>query len=157
VLNNEQYDHPEGTTPWMVSLHDPAHASFEGSKYWNDLAKDRYRTRDESFHEMTGEVGDVILMHPLMLHSASKNLLRNVRVIINPPVALKEPFCFDRPNKEDYSLVELKTLKDLGMEDGLKGWKIEGPRKGWTPNRLKRQEEMKRQELERLKSQRTVS
>lgn len=27
----------------------------------------------ESFHEMTGKKGDVILMHPLMLHSASKN------------------------------------------------------------------------------------
>lgn len=31
---------------------------------------------DESFHEMTGKKGDVILMHPLMLHSASKNGLR---------------------------------------------------------------------------------
>jgi hypothetical protein len=105
---------------------------------------------------MTGEVGDVILLHPLMLHSASKNLLRHVRVITNPPVALKEPFCFDRENKKDYSLVELKTLKDLGMPDGLKGWKIEGPRKGWTPNRLKRMEEMKRQELERLKSKEAI-
>lgn len=31
---------------------------------------------DDSFHEMTGNKGDVILMHPLMLHSASKNGLR---------------------------------------------------------------------------------
>lgn len=28
---------------------------------------------DRAFHEMTGKKGDVILMHPLMLHSASKN------------------------------------------------------------------------------------
>lgn len=144
----------------MVSLHTPNHATFEGTKYWNDMAKDPNRTRDKSFHEITGEVGDVILLHPLMLHSASKNLLRNVRIITNPPVALKEPFCFDRESKEDCSLVELKTLKDLGMPDGLKGWKIEGPRKVWTPNRLKRMEEMKRQELgrlERLKSKQVVS
>ena len=26
---------------------------------------------DSSFHEMSGNKGDVILMHPLMLHSAS--------------------------------------------------------------------------------------
>lgn len=35
---------------------------------------------DESFHEMTGKKGDVVLMHPLMLHSASKNGLRSIRV-----------------------------------------------------------------------------
>ena len=28
---------------------------------------------DEHFHEMTGKKGDVILMHPLTLHSVSKN------------------------------------------------------------------------------------
>jgi len=68
-------------------------------------------------------------------------------------VALNEPFCFDRKNKDEYSLVELKTLKDLGMPDGLPGWKITGERRGWTPARVKRQEEMKKRELERLKSQ----
>lgn len=147
-----KYDRREGTTPWMVSIKDPKHADFEGGTYWNELAKDPSKTREESFFEMTGNVGDVILMHPLMLHSASKNLLRRVRIITNPPVSLKEPFCFDRPNKKDYSLVELKTLKDLGMPDGLKGWKIEGPRKGWTPKRLQRMEEMKKKEAERLKA-----
>jgi hypothetical protein len=40
-----------------------------------------------------------------MLHSASKNLLRIPRVITNPPVSLKEPFCFDREDPKDYSLV----------------------------------------------------
>lgn len=34
---------------------------------------------DESFHEVTGRKGDVILMHPLMLHSASKNGRRLAR------------------------------------------------------------------------------
>lgn len=33
---------------------------------------------DESFHEMTGKKGDVVLMHPLMLHSASQNGLRSI-------------------------------------------------------------------------------
>lgn len=34
---------------------------------------------DESFFEMTGNKGDVILMHPLMLHSASNNAKRAIR------------------------------------------------------------------------------
>jgi hypothetical protein len=136
----------------MTSLYDPKHADIESGDFWNDLAKDPSKTRDECFFEMTGEVGDVILMHPLMLHSASKNLLRRVRVITNPPVSLKEPFCFDRPNKADYSLVELKTLRDLGMPDGLKGWKITGERKGWTSKRMREAVETKKVEMERLQS-----
>jgi hypothetical protein len=44
---------------------------------------------------MTGNVGDVVLMHPLMVHSASRNSLRIPRIIANPPVALKETFEFD--------------------------------------------------------------
>lgn len=135
----------------MKSLHDPTHAQSEGGDFWSKLARDSSRTRDESFFEMTGEVGDVILLHPFMLHSASKNLLRHVRVITNPPVSLKEPFNFNRERKEDYSLVELKTLRDLGMPDGLGDWKITTERKGWVPNRVRRMEEMKRKELERLK------
>jgi hypothetical protein len=135
----------------MKSLNDPTHAQSEGTDFWRNLSHDPSQTRDDSFFEMTGEVGDVILLHPFMLHSASKNLLRAVRVITNPPVSLKEPFKFSRERKEDYSLVELKTLRDLGMPDGIGDWKITSERRGWTPNRVKRMEEMKRKELERLK------
>jgi hypothetical protein len=135
----------------MKSVKEPHVA--EGTQYWNDLAADPTKTRDESFHEMTGEVGDVVFMHPLMPHSASKNLLRNVRIITNPPVSLKGPFCFSRENKDEYSLVELKTLKELDMPNGLGDWKITGPRTEWISNRIKRLEETKRKELERLKNQ----
>jgi hypothetical protein len=140
-------------TPWLKSVNEPGHDNFEGGDFWNELAKDESRTRDESFFEMVGETGDVILMHPLMLHSASKNLRRDVRIITNPPVSLKQPFCFDRKNKDEYSLVELKTLKDLGMPDGLPGWKISGLRRGWTSQRMRKQEELKRKELERMKKE----
>jgi len=146
------YEHPEGVTPWMKSLHDPTHAQSEaGGYFWSEIARDPSRTRDESFFEMTGDVGDVILLHPFMLHTASKNLLRHVRIITNPPVSLKEPFCFNRERMEDYSLVELKTLRDLGRLEGLGDWKITSQRKGWVPERVRRMEEMKRKELERLK------
>lgn len=41
---------------------------------------------DEGFHEMTGKKGDVILMHPLMLHSASENgrRLASMYLLQNP-------------------------------------------------------------------------
>ncbi|KAH9949865.1 hypothetical protein B0H21DRAFT_706795 [Amylocystis lapponica] len=55
-------------------------------------------------------------MHSFMLHSASKNHLREPRVITNPPVSLKAPFNFTRENPDDYSLVELKTLRALGVD-----------------------------------------
>ncbi|KKA23677.1 Uncharacterized protein T310_2268 [Rasamsonia emersonii CBS 393.64] len=104
----------------------------------------------ETFFEATGEVGDVYLLHPFMLHSASKNLLRNPRIITNPPVALKEPFNYNRSDPSEYSLVEQKTLRDLGRPEGLPEWKITAPRERLVPLRVKKQEEMKRKELERL-------
>lgn len=125
----------------------------ESRDFWQELASNPSKTRDESFKEATGEVGDVYLLHPLMLHSASKNLLRNVRIITNPPVSLKEPFCFDRADPKDYSLVERKTLNDLGMPNGIPGWKITSPRREWISKRVQRMQEMKRKEIERLNAQ----
>lgn len=102
------------------------------------------------FHEMTGNVGDVILLHPLMVHSVSVNSLRNPRIITNPPVQLKEPFNFNRKDRSQYSIVERKTLQDLG-KDWLRWWKIKGGREFVVPDRLKTQEQLKEQELERLR------
>jgi hypothetical protein len=72
-----------------------------------------------------------------MLHSASRNLLQAVRVITNPPVALKEPFNFNRSDPKEYSLVEQKTLRDLGRAGGLPEWKITAPRELLSPQRVK--------------------
>ena len=106
---------------------------------------------DESFHEMAGDVGDVILLHPLMLHSASKNGRRLPRIITNPPVSLNEPFDFNRSDPSEYSLIELKTIKELGQEN-LRDWKITGPRLPVVPERLKVQAQMLKDENDRLKA-----
>lgn len=105
----------------------------------------------KEFHEMTGSVGDVILLHPLMVHSQSVNSLRLPRIITNPPVSLNEPFNFDREDSSQYSIVERKTMHDLG-KDRLRGWKIKDGRADVVPGRVKAQERMKEQELERLNS-----
>jgi hypothetical protein len=56
-------------------VHDES-ADHEDLSIFNKLARE---ADDSSFYEMTGKKGDVVLMHPLMLHSVSKNALRKVR------------------------------------------------------------------------------
>ncbi|KAF2751659.1 hypothetical protein M011DRAFT_463167 [Sporormia fimetaria CBS 119925] len=144
------YAHPEGVSPRMTPRAQNPEFKTEGSdlKWYNDVAASM---PDEAFVEATGVVGDVYLLHPLMMHSASNNQLRQVRVITNPPVSLNddEPFCFDREDG-DYSAVERKTLRALGKER-LEGWKITAERQRIVPERVRIQEEMKRKEEERLK------
>jgi hypothetical protein len=68
------------------------------------------------------------------------------RFITNPPVALKQPFNFDRTdgNSGTYSLVEQKTLNALGQPQGLKGWKITTERRSIVPERVREQAQMKK-------------
>ena len=55
-------------------------------------------------------------MHPFMLHASSQNHAGVARFITNPPVMLKEPLNFNRPNLADFSLLERATLHYLGLE-----------------------------------------
>jgi hypothetical protein len=103
---------------------------------WNSWIQNPELAREETFLEATGEVGDVYLLHPFMLHSASRNLLRTPRIITNPPVSLNEPFNYNRTDPSEYSLVEQKTLKDLGKPEGLADWKITMPRERVIPLRI---------------------
>ncbi len=116
MIANYLAKHPEGVLPTGLSF-TPSTSTYENKEddpgYWSHLKEIK---NAENFVELTGERGDVVLMHPLMLHSASRNHLRLPRIITNPPVSIREPFCFDRENPDDYSLVELKTLKELGVD-----------------------------------------
>ncbi|KAK7193071.1 hypothetical protein DPSP01_007589 [Paraphaeosphaeria sporulosa] len=147
IVAKHLYDHPEGVSPRMTSRYDNPTFKSEGSdlSFYINIAK---QMPDEAFVEVTGEVGDVYLLHPLMLHSASNNTLRKVRVITNPPVSVKEPFNFNRADGQ-YNVVEQKTLKALGKEN-LGGWKITAERQLIVPDSAKVRAEMKRLEEERL-------
>ena len=70
----------------------------------------------EEFVEVTGEVGDFIILHPYMLHASSNNHSGVVRFMTNPPVVLKEPMNFNRDDPEEFSLIELATLHALGVD-----------------------------------------
>ena len=65
---------------------------------------------------MTGRLGDVVLLHPYVLHAVSQNHLGVARFITNPPIALKEPMNFNRDNPNEFSPVERAVLKGLGVE-----------------------------------------
>lgn len=143
-----QYEHPEGVSPRMTPRGQAPLAEPEGLDFYNDLI----RTRCSNFVEATGKVGDVYLLHPLMVHTASRNALRIPRIITNPKVSVKEPFCFHRSGKgkDTYSIVEQKTLRALGMPGGLPGWNITAPREEVVPERLRIQAKMRELELQRL-------
>ncbi|KAK3375254.1 hypothetical protein B0H63DRAFT_453048 [Podospora didyma] len=143
VLAKHLHDHPEGVSPRMTPRGGPDFAQEQNLDWFNAVGRGC-----SHFVEATGQVGDIYLLHPLMLHSASTNAKRNVRIITNPPVALSKPFCFDREDG-DYSPVEQVTLRALG-KTRLPGWKITAPREGVVPERVRIQERMKKEELQRL-------
>ena len=67
----------------------------------------------EDFVELTGSAGDVVLMHPFMLHAFSVNATDRPRIITNPAPTLKAPMRFDR-HPAPSSPVEALILKALG-------------------------------------------
>lgn len=101
------------------------------------------------FEEALGQRGDVYLLHPFILHSASFNPSGRPRIITNPPVSLIEPMRFDRENPDDYSPVELAIIQGLGCEDRL-DWKRTGEREGLIPERVRRQKEILEMQKQRL-------
>ncbi|HZC26864.1 MAG TPA: hypothetical protein VE287_07560 [Actinopolymorphaceae bacterium] len=100
------------------------------------------------FVEATGEVGDVYLLHPFILHAKAQNTLRLPRLITNPPVHLAEPMRFDRDRYDDHSLVEKAVLAGLGVE--RYEFTPTVPREAVVPERVRRQERMKAEEERRL-------
>lgn len=140
------YDNPAGVSHRFTPRGDPSFSREDGLTWFNTLAASM---PDDAFVECTGQVGDVFLLHPFMLHSASNNKLRELRIITNPPVSLREPFQLQRDDGA-YTAVEQKTLNEVGMPKGIGEWKVTSPRERIIPNRLKLQAEMKKKEEERL-------
>jgi hypothetical protein len=88
-------DHPEGVTPGACS-------------HLIDQCQD--------FLELTGQTGDLTLLHPFTLHASSPNPTGRPRFMTNPPVALKAPLDFNREDPSTFSLVERGVLHALGVE-----------------------------------------
>ena len=104
----------------------------------------------QDFLEVTGEAGDVFLLHPYMLHAASQNPSGFVRIITNPAVSFKEPMNFNRSNPDDYCLVERAVLRALSVDQ--LDFEITQERELITPERVYRQRKMMEEQMARLKS-----
>ena len=90
-------EHPEGVGPYGFS-----------TQALIDQCTDRV--------EVTGKTGDVVLLHPFMLHTVSQNKSGRPRFITNPAISFTEPMDFGRQNPDDYSLVERAVLRALGVD-----------------------------------------
>jgi hypothetical protein len=90
-------DHPEGRLP-------------------DEIATSRLIHECSEFVELTGELGDVVLMHPYMLHATSQNVIKHPRLITNPPISLPKPMRFDREDPQQFSAVERAVLNALGVD-----------------------------------------
>jgi len=100
------------------------------------------------FAEMTGKAGDVVLLQPYTLHATSQNVLGVSRLITNPALALREPMNFNRPDPDDFSLVERAVLRALGV-DRL-NFVPTAPRQSVTPERVRKQQARAAEEDVRL-------
>lgn len=63
-----------------------------------------------------GEAGTVYLCHPFLVHAAQINRGNQPRFMAQPPLLPAEPINLSRPQREDYSPVELAILRGLGRE-----------------------------------------
>lgn len=138
-------NHPDGVTPYMARRGE-MHEYHEFEWFCEQI---RNPEKCNLFQQATGTCGDVILMHPLMMHSASRNSLHVPRIITNPNVRMKDPFNLNREDPRDFSLVERKTLRELGVER-LPDFHIRGQRELLSPGRVEIHERMKELELRRL-------
>jgi hypothetical protein len=100
------------------------------------------------FVEMTGQAGDVVLLHPYTLHATSQNVLGVPRMITNPALALREPMNFSRPDADEFSLAEQAVLRALGV-DRL-DFVPAAPRENVVPERVRKQRARQAAEQARL-------
>ncbi len=100
------------------------------------------------FVELTGRIGDVVLIHPFLLHASSQNHSGKARFITNPPVSLREPMQFGRADPADFSPVERAVLQGLGV-DRL-DFQPTAPRERIVSEGMKRKQKMLEEEQARL-------
>jgi len=78
-----------------------------------ELTRRVLRHPREKVLEMAGQAGDVVLLHPFMLHAASANTGTTVRFICNPCIPLHEPMNLDREDAKLYSPLERSIVTAL--------------------------------------------
>jgi len=111
--------------------------------------------RCTTFIELTGDAGDVVLMHPYMLHATSQNVIKHGRLITNPPITLREPMQFDRADPSEFSPVERAVLHGLAVDRF--DFQRTGERELIVPERVLEQQRREAAEIERLAASRIAA
>ena len=93
------------------------------------------------FEELIGEPGDMVILHPFMMHRVSINPTDRPRFIANNAVVLNEPMCFNREAGDDYSLAELVVLHALG--ESAVDFHASRPREAYIPGPFRDEENAK--------------
>jgi ectoine hydroxylase-related dioxygenase (phytanoyl-CoA dioxygenase family) len=65
--------------------------------------------------ELTGEAGEVAMLHPFLIHGFSANTGTKVRFACNPRYSLKQPMELDRADSA-HSPVEEAIRRALGLQ-----------------------------------------
>lgn len=84
----------------------------EGVDFVHDRGS-RITQQCSRFYEVVGEAGDIMLMHPLMLHSSSPNPSGRIRWMGNPLVYMYQPLDPLRANLDELSPVELAIRRAI--------------------------------------------
>ena len=85
-----------------------------------EVASKVHMDKDFEVVGLTGQSGDVVFMHPHLLHARSKNngpfAPSAIRYICHPTIPLKQPMRFTQP-VEELSLVEQSILNEAAAND----------------------------------------
>ncbi|KAF8594591.1 hypothetical protein BDV93DRAFT_458685 [Ceratobasidium sp. AG-I] len=112
------YDRPEGTDIYLRDT--------DGTRAIDAIQK------CTKFTELTGKKGDVILIHPLMPHSASNNHKRIPRHVTKLDAVMRAYLPFTRACPCSTSKRKLTALRALGVES-LLDWKTAVTRERFLP------------------------
>lgn len=130
---------PDSLRPVVELLHAHPEGIDPFSNLWSTIA-----SQCREFLETTGEAGDVVMLHPLMLHASSQNVSGIPRFMTNPCVPLKDPLNLHRANPSDYSPVEQAILRALNVESLDFAPAVE--RQSVIPERVRIQQQMLEEE-----------
>lgn len=87
-----------------------------GSKELNNKVTEYCFENESNIVELTGNIGDIVFMHPFLLHARSTNIspvnLDSVRVLCHPTISLKNNMNFCKPFSE-LSIVEQSIVLSL--------------------------------------------
>jgi len=115
----------------------------------------------DKFEELTGEAGDLAIMHPYMVHRVAGNASGRVRFGQFPSLGLSQPMQFNREDRGDYSLAELVVLKKLGelthLDYADEADYEKYPREDITPPPSRTEEEKKAIEIELYEEQQRMA